>query len=563
MYLDEVREDDKQISEAWKDGSDGILTFVSPYWSFIYVLSMTSSKIGLFSAIVAAFIIEFYKQLSPDSGNQTVALLGQISQQLVNLPNGTYSITANQPSPPSASMIWANAMWLISLVSSLASALIATLLQQWARRYVETPNVPSKPNHRARVRSYLFLGTEIYQMRFVSQLAFSLLHFSVYLFLSGLVMVFHGINKHVAIAVEVAVGVFGLAYITLSILPCLDVQCPYRTPMSPLLWYPTHIILSFSAVCLRWLMELLRGCLVDPSLTALDIVGHRIFTGWLESRERTIRTHWRYVTEGLGKSIINGAINAQGDGDRKIVTGLFNRLALGDENKLRKLAASIPRDKILDLLSPIESGKFVLREPLRILLQSYVAGTHGPEEEVRKHSLWVCLDVIHYIANLPGVPDLDYVLTNFANIGLMRALWDDGDTAIRVASRSICALLARQVIRQEWLTEQQIHWLQDATGSTAVYGADTDTRNHMNFKSFVYGVLSDQMGDLPTEDAVSFKNTLAILLDVENDADFDTNFQSRLSEEVDRIHQDDPEHSDDVVYKLRTMFHLPIPFPHS
>jgi hypothetical protein len=145
----------------------------------------------------------------------------------------------------------------------------------------------------------------------------------------------------------------------------------------------------------------------------------------------------------------------------------------------------------------------------------------------------------------------------------MRALWDDGDTAIRVASRSICALLARQVIRQEWLTEQQIHWLQDATGSTAVYGADTDTRNHMNFKSFVYGVLSDQMGDLPTEDAVSFKNTLAILLDVENDADFDTNFQSRLSEEVDRIHQDDPEHSDDVVYKLRTMFHLPIPFPHS
>jgi hypothetical protein len=31
MYLDEVKEDDKQIVEAWKDGSDGILTFVSPY----------------------------------------------------------------------------------------------------------------------------------------------------------------------------------------------------------------------------------------------------------------------------------------------------------------------------------------------------------------------------------------------------------------------------------------------------------------------------------------------------------------------------------------------------
>ena len=122
-------------------------------------------------------------------------------------------------------------MWLISPVSSLASALTATLLQQWERRYVETPNVPSKPNHPARVRSYLFLGTGLYQMQFVSQLAFSRLHFYVCLFLAGLVMVFHGIN--IAIAVEVAVGVFGLACITLSILPCLDVPCPYPTPIFP------------------------------------------------------------------------------------------------------------------------------------------------------------------------------------------------------------------------------------------------------------------------------------------------------------------------------------------
>ena len=35
MYLDEVKEDDKQIAEAWKDGSDGILTFVSPYRSYL------------------------------------------------------------------------------------------------------------------------------------------------------------------------------------------------------------------------------------------------------------------------------------------------------------------------------------------------------------------------------------------------------------------------------------------------------------------------------------------------------------------------------------------------
>jgi hypothetical protein len=30
MYLDEVKEDDKRISDAWKEDSNGILVFVSP-----------------------------------------------------------------------------------------------------------------------------------------------------------------------------------------------------------------------------------------------------------------------------------------------------------------------------------------------------------------------------------------------------------------------------------------------------------------------------------------------------------------------------------------------------
>ncbi|KAF8476393.1 hypothetical protein DFH94DRAFT_654198, partial [Russula ochroleuca] len=159
MYLDEVKEDDKRISDAWKEDSNGILVFT-----------------GLFSATVGAFIIEFYKQLS-NSGNQTV----------IPLANGNFSIIANPPSP-SASMIWANAMWLISLVLSLTSALIATLLQQWARRYVEMPHRPSDPKDRARVRSFLFLGTGIYKIRFAVQIAPTLLHISVYLFFAGLVV---------------------------------------------------------------------------------------------------------------------------------------------------------------------------------------------------------------------------------------------------------------------------------------------------------------------------------------------------------------------------------------
>ncbi|KAI0280474.1 hypothetical protein BGY98DRAFT_914647, partial [Russula aff. rugulosa BPL654] len=217
MYMDEVKEEDDRITDAWKNDANSIVTFT-----------------GLFSAIVGAFIIEFYKTLSSDTGNQTVALLQQISHQLPNPPNTSayYSSAASQSSPPGTAMVWVIALWLISLVLSLTCALIATLLQQWARRYTETPKSTKLPRYRARVRWLLLEGTKLYKVRLIVEILPTLLHLSVYLFLGGLVITFHPINKTVAIAVDAAVGVSGLAYIALSIVPCFDVKCPYRTPIS-------------------------------------------------------------------------------------------------------------------------------------------------------------------------------------------------------------------------------------------------------------------------------------------------------------------------------------------
>ena len=447
-------------------------------------------------------------------------------------------------------------MWLISLVLSLTSALIATLLQQWARRYVETPNLQSGPNERARVRSFLFLGTS--QMRRAVQIAPTLLHLSVYLFFAGLVVVFHTINTKVAIAVDVSVGLFVLAYVALSILPCLNIWCPYRTPMTKILWIPLHAFLYFVAHILYWILKQLHGCLVEPGLDYEDMkCRQRALVAWSNSRENAFETHWRYIVDGLEDSIIYDAIYTQEDPDRKIVARLFNLLALGEKSKLRKFAASIPRDKVLELIPLIDSksGKIVLQEPLRVLLQSCVAEA-GTDEKARKRSLLVCLDAIYYIAKAPSVPKLDFVQA-FANVGLMRTLWDDSDTAIRFTSRSICALLAKMVIEEEQPEESQLRWLHDVTGRTsrAIYDADTDTRHHMNLSSFVYGVLSDQEGDPPTEDTTSFKETLAILLDVGYDAQFETNnARNRLIEEVEWIRLDNPEGSHEVVNRLQTIF---------
>ena len=101
LYLIEAEKQVRDVTESWKGDTDGILVFVSPTLSSVYSPAEHISKTGLFSATVAAFIIESYQSLSPNSSDTTNALLGQITQQLVNISSGTpLTIVATQSSEP-------------------------------------------------------------------------------------------------------------------------------------------------------------------------------------------------------------------------------------------------------------------------------------------------------------------------------------------------------------------------------------------------------------------------------------------------------------------------------
>ena len=444
-------------------------------------------------------------------------------------------------------MIWVNALWLISLVLSLTCALIATLLQQWARRYIETPKYSNVLRHRARVRSLLLVGTKLYKIPLIVQMLPTLLHLSVYLFLAGLVIAFHTINETVAIAVDVAVGVSGLAYLALSILPCLDVRCPYRTPISQLLWYPCRAFLSFAA-------PFLHGCI----LGLRELLDRPAQSGGL-----SVSNHWQYFTYGLEKSIFYRAVTTLRDGDRGRVTWLFNQFALGDRPTFLKFAASIPIHKIPELIPSIQSISF--RDSLLVLLRS-VPGTRPGlvawlESDVHRRSLLVCLHAICHIskAKAPTIPDLNFIRDHFADIGLMRTLWNDDDNSIRIASRSICALVARQVVRKRRLEGEDLYWLQEVTGSSsnAILEADVTVRDQIIFKSFVYGVLSNHVSHLSTKDTTTFNETLAILLGIRTEGhDYFTtpDWETRLSEEVGRIQQYDRRGGFEVFDRLRLVF---------
>jgi hypothetical protein len=75
----------------------------------------------------------------------------------------------------------------------------------------------------------------------------------------------------------------------------------------------------------------------------------------------------------------------------------------------------------------------------------------------------------------------------------MRPLWGDMNNSIRITSRSICALVARQVVRKQRIEGAVLSWLQEVTGesSNSILEADNTVLDQMNFKSFVIGALSN------------------------------------------------------------------------
>ncbi|KAJ7181090.1 hypothetical protein C8R46DRAFT_886547, partial [Mycena filopes] len=213
VYVTEAEKYDEGLVDSWKKDMEGLLIFAA-----------------LFSAILTAFIIESYKSLSPDN---TVQFLSQISQQLAAAAAGNVS---NIPSPPaftpSVSSIICNAFWFISLGLSLACALIATLIQQWARDFLHKTKLRSAPSLRAPIFTYFYYGLKRFGMHRVVEVIPLLLHGSLALFFAGLVAFLIPVNTTLTVIVAVILLIVGGVYIGLTLLPLGWLDCPYHTPLS-------------------------------------------------------------------------------------------------------------------------------------------------------------------------------------------------------------------------------------------------------------------------------------------------------------------------------------------
>jgi hypothetical protein len=390
-----------------------------------------------------------------------------------------------------------------------------------------------------------------------------LLHLSVLFFFIGLVIFFFTIFKAVAIVVSIFVGLFGFVYLMMTILPCLDYRCPYVTPMSGIWWYFWHTSLSFFALSARWLLRQLHGILVPYNSGYVTSSRQRILRDWWELLDDSVKKFEKRRMDGIRGTILWRAMDSSVGVDPKTLTWLLNGPPLADKNKIQEFLANIPGYIIVQLVGgPVRYGK-IFTQYLSTLMRSCTSSSIGLDEDTRKRRLIVCLNTIHHIARaFSGVPHgvslpqsfLEDVRINFANIHLIRPLWAEEDHAIRITSRSICALLAKHITYPP--RDSELAWLEEVLGQlpttvhSALGGLGID---NMNIDSFAYSALSyTGTADLPDEPAVTLVDTLAILLNAGDITSLDiTRLQRGLSELVQRAEN---ENRHDVAERLRRIY---------
>jgi hypothetical protein len=168
-------------------------------------------------------------------------MLSQISQQIASIvPQVTVPSIPPPPFPtfnPSTSDVRVNAFWFMALIFSLSAALLATLVQQWVRDYMHAFQRYNDPLKSARIRQYLYEGSEGWYMPVIAEAVPGLLHVSLSLFFVGLGDFVLNTNTTVSLSTIIPIGICGLFYIFTTFAPAIYPQSPYQNAFSGLIWY--------------------------------------------------------------------------------------------------------------------------------------------------------------------------------------------------------------------------------------------------------------------------------------------------------------------------------------
>jgi hypothetical protein len=178
--------------------------------------------------------IQDIQQDPQDTSNFYLANIYQVLAD-PNRSNISTSLPASPPpfSPPNFA-VWVNGLWFMSLVISITCAIIATLLQQWARRYLKVTQTHYSLHKRARIRTFFAAGVEGSLLPHVAAALPTLIHVSLVLFFAGLAVFLWNVNITIFKVVLSWIGVCTALYGCTMLISILCRDSPYYTPLTPL-----------------------------------------------------------------------------------------------------------------------------------------------------------------------------------------------------------------------------------------------------------------------------------------------------------------------------------------
>jgi hypothetical protein len=461
-------------------------------------------KTGLFSTIVTTFIaVLSLPRLSADSGGQTVALL----TQLVNISTGAPVVVQNTPFEAPASIVRVNVMWLLSLILSLSSALLAAMTRQWARRYLNYAHHDGTPRKRARIRAYMFEGVEEFRLSQTVEAIPLLLHASFFLFFAGLIDFLLPINKVVAFSTLGCVAVFTFIYAILTLLPNWRLNCPYYTPLSGF----TYFSFQFSAFNLFSTVKAIEGIFHGLLLAIWPEPRSPGPTEWRAMLEDKVHTHYKRFSHGLRWSVVSGAMKAPSGVDESALH--WTLTTLDKDKELEDFSARMPgffnsraapnaTSAMLSLMEKPASDP-ILGSRLRELLGTCLPGASLLTEEQRNHRLRGCLKSLWYCLrayNLPEnseVPLAPYVRAIFASPDVIGWIRTEQDPAARLLGRCFGSLVVKK--------------LANGINSPTHRNIVTDYKKHLACLSYILDATDEQVKHwLKRKGAIDLANVISL-----------------------------------------------------
>jgi hypothetical protein len=187
--------------------------------------------------------------------------LASIHQALTASNPSNISLPSSPPpfTPPTHG-IWINSLWFLSLVISMTCAVLANLLQQWARKYLKVtqPLSASSEARRARYRAFYAEGVENFLLPWVFEALPAMLHLSVFLFFAGLVVFLWNFDPTISKLILSWVAGCVVLYGYITFIPTFYHDSPYNTPLSPLAWSVVTGVSFLALQVFKWVSYFLN-----------------------------------------------------------------------------------------------------------------------------------------------------------------------------------------------------------------------------------------------------------------------------------------------------------------